>query len=59
MAEKEIRTPEKNKMVCKIRTEDNGMKVIHTKQGKKEDVMSIDQFLTQVFMDEGEMENCG
>ena len=50
--EKEIRTPLKNMVVCTVITDDMGNKTIHKKSGKKEDDISLNQFLQQVYEDD-------
>lgn len=47
--EKEIRTPTMRIMMCTAKKEEDGRIKLHKKDGKKEEDMYLDQFVSQVY----------
>ncbi|MCR5848001.1 MAG: hypothetical protein K6G75_07780 [Lachnospiraceae bacterium] len=53
MEEKKIYTPNRL-VICSVKTDSFGNKILHRKNGKREDDISLTQFLQQVFSDEND-----
>lgn len=47
--EKQIRTDEKQMLMCTVATQDNGDIKLIKRDGRKEDTMSVASFLSQVY----------
>ncbi len=54
--EKVIRTPN-NMVFCTVRTDSSGNKILHRKNGKREDDISLNQLLEQIYSKD-EKEEC-